>query len=537
VSTGCARLKAASLHPRLHPAAPPGPRKGHHGIKITPLIGPQPDPTDPAHQAGSVDSISMSAPHSILFVLNSGKASRHYIAGLAAAARAEALPHHVFDLAPFWKAQRQGFGPAAAEHLVNEAKIAGVKRVVGYAHNPIAAGIGPGGVPVNVFAREGIACTLFWTDHPEWATGGDALLPNRSAVLAHPLHTHIVKSAAAAAEVRGVLGCGPTPWQNVTSMRMAESVPGGFPQCKDVPMWDAVMIVSDAQPPTDISQQYLCYDDPSPREIDTAHAPAALTAAEKAARSHGCGDLVKAVAPGWIQHKLIHPELSWWQVFAATGGSPSWLTQSPTLYYNVVAALRRLHNWRRNFWPAWLARRAHLGVFGCDASCWGVTQTDAQRTWVDYHKLSDVYRQGACAITINAGHDEQGLTHKPFQIACAGVPLIHHATVGLADAFTLKGDCAEVYEFVTGPQLMEAVGAARLERTRSESDTMAYRAWSRCLAQHDWKHRLGTVLAPVVGALSQSTRDQTSDTESSQIPSEVGRCTTAGQTPPYPLAA
>lgn len=436
------------------------------------------------HHYVIADSISsLNAQETLLFVVNSGRASKHYITALAAAARKLCLRHYVFDLAPFWKAQREGHGHAAAEHLLNEAQIAGVSRIIGYAHNPIAAGLTSDKTPVNVFAREGIACTLLWTDHPQWATGGDALLPDRSRVLGHRLHTHIVKSPLAAMEAQDILR-----WPNITSCMMAQSVPD-FCSVRSVE-FDAVMVVSDAAPVTAPSEQYLRLDDPDPTMIDAAHAPLALSSAVKALRNYEQGGHLNSYVQEWIEHKLSNPNSTWWQIVSKHKAAREILWHNPTLYYNVTAALTRLTSWRRNFWPAWLAKRVHLGVFGCDAACWGVSQSSEQRNWVHHDQLSEVYRFGACAININAGHDETGLTHKPFQIASASVPLVHHAVSGLEDAFRISDTRPEAFAFTRGPELLAAINACK---TTIIGHQTARLGWERCVQSHDWKHRLSAL--------------------------------------------
>ncbi len=88
--------------------------------------------------------------------------------------------------------------------------------------------------------------------------------------------------------------------------------------------------------------------------------------------------------------------------------------------------------------------------------------------WVDNARPPAVYARGKLALSISGGHNEEGLTHKPFQIAACGVPMIHIDRVGLAECFTPG---REVASFATPAE-----------------------ARARLLTEHTWEKRLPEML-------------------------------------------
>ena len=101
--------------------------------------------------------------------------------------------------------------------------------------------------------------------------------------------------------------------------------------------------------------------------------------------------------------------------------------------------------WRRNFWLAWLGRRVNLGLYGSPAAPMGLPQTAEAAGWVGYEQQAAVYaHSGQSRSTSTRPADEEGLTHKPFQIAASGVACIHHASAGLESCFTPGARSADV---------------------------------------------------------------------------------------------
>jgi len=130
-----------------------------------------------------------------------------------------------------------------------------------------------------------------------------------------------------------------------------------------------------------------------------------------------------------------------------------------------------------------------LGLYGCSARPMGLPQSAGAEAWGGYARWPSVCALGRCAITISAAHDEEGGTHKPFQIAASRVPRLHRATAGFTD---LVAPGIEVLPFTHGPPLLDAVRRAADPAARRElADAMRVRA----RRDHRWDDRLGTMLA------------------------------------------
>ncbi len=430
----------------------------------------------------------------LLALINPGRTSRHYMEGLVQSALAAGCRCETVNLGEVWGAQRDG--PKAYHNCLTQlaARIAAAKctHCIGYAHNATSlVAKAPGGDPMPLPTLLGLTSIMIWTDHPEWCVNGTVMdLPIRG-VLSHPLHTHILKSRSAASECSSILG-----WPNVRSFAMAECRDWIDTRPATEPTYDVSMVVSDAAAPSAISAAFLDDDDPDVQAIDLKHAEVAANAA----RMHLSPQVPDAIGPEridallseWISRKISRPNDSFWSLSRSLlhqhRACLDWFSAEPRRWYSTIACLRGVVNWRRNFWPAWLARRCNLGVFGCDASCWGVSQSPEQKGWIGYRALSDAYRSGACALSINAGHDEEGVTHKPFQIASSGTAMVHHATQELADLFTPG---REILTFTRGPELIKHIEACR---NRDYRINLGLAAQERCRRDHDWSCRLDALL-------------------------------------------
>ena len=446
----------------------------------------------------------MSSNNAILVLLNPGRTSRHYMSGIVQGISSLGLGCGRLDLAQAWQAHKAG--PAAYTAFVNDLTAWIVKEnfthCIAYAHNAaslmtpksLAKPIGTPGVgPLTTSL--GLENIMLWTDHPEWCVQGTAMDEPMRTVLDHPGNLHVLKSAAAAAEAKAMLG-----WPRMLGCPMGEDVAAiaGTPAATDV-AFDVSMVLSDAAAPTEIAAGFLTYEDPDVRAIDLAHVPKALGAARKAVLAcEGGTERWPALEPlvvRWLETKCANPSRSFWSVLPDSGGALEldWIRASPRRWYAIIAAMRRLVNWRRNFWPAWLAKRVRLGVFGCDASCWGVEQSPDQRGWVEYGSLRAAFTSGACALNINAGHDEEGVTHKPFQIASSGAALVHHETTELDG---LLAPDHEYLRFSNGPQLLAHVHACRNADYRI---ALGQAAAARCARDHSWASRLAQLLSMSAG--------------------------------------
>lgn len=430
-------------------------------------------------------------------LLNPGRTSRHYLRGLAAAAERAGWLAGTVDLGPMW-AHLQRAGPAARHDLAVQAREQcerlGVTHVLGYVHNGVldlAVERDPhGGVhPVSPFVAAGARHILLWTDHPNWAVEGSSLRAPASAMLAHPMHHHWLKSPAAAAELAVVAG-----WPNVFALPMAEDPAAFQPPVTTVPQHDAVVILSDAAATPPETLPFLDEQDPDPAAVMRAMRPAAIAAFRGATGSAAAmRGVLDALADDWIEAKIRRPLVPFFRLREELpphhAEALAWLAGDATRWYAALAALHRITAWRRSFWIAWLGSRVNFGVFGSSAAPLGIAQPPGADRWVPYEHQAAVYRLGACAININAAHDEEGLTHKPFQIAAASAACVHHASLGAASCFE-PGE--ETLLFERGPALLGSVRSLAADRAlrRRLADCMHARATS----DHTWDARLAQVI-------------------------------------------
>lgn len=437
----------------------------------------------------------------ILVLLNPGRTSRQYIIGIARAAERRGILGATCELGEVWQ---QIAGAGAATHAVR-AKLARdmqsmlaqrrITHVLGYVHNGVfdfGLSPGEGGRPCSVFGASGVRHILLWTDHPNWAVGGSALDPRASHVLASLMHTHIVKSESAASELHRIAG-----WPNVMGMPMAEDYDAVKPDRSARIIHDAVVILSDAFPVPHVLEPYLEENDPDPALLMHAVRPAAVRA--WTAFISGAGavpdlrDALLALANDWLDAKAARPLDSFFRIgstlVAQHTEALGWLNADPQRWYAGIAALNAVTAWRRAFWLAWLGRRVNLGVYGSPAERLGLPAQPGQEVWVPYEQQASIYARGACAININAAHDEEGMTHKPFQIVASAVACIHHASRSLDKSFSPG---AEIIEFQRGPELLDAVRAFAADPARR--DRLAAAAYERARRDHTWDHRLLAML-------------------------------------------
>ena len=104
---------------------------------------------------------------------------------------------------------------------------------------------------------------------------------------------------------------------------------------------------------------------------------------------------------------------------------------------------------------------------------------------VSYWEQSSAYAQGRIAVNIPQPHDQEGLSHKPFQIAASGVAMAHLNRRGLEKCFTLG---EEVEVFLTPAEACETI--ARLLRNNARREALAAAARRRLEREHTWAHRL-----------------------------------------------
>lgn len=356
---------------------------------------------------------------------------------------------------------------------------------------PPKPGTEPDG-PVGVFPALGVRHLMLWTDHPEWALKGAALDDPYRRLLAHPMHTHFVKSQCAANE------CGPTTsggvlgWRNVHAIHMGEDPALLTPTRDTPPTCDAVIIMSDPQPVPPPLVPMLDHDDPDPTELAQLMLPTARAAWDAATRTSIPDPSARArLFEAWTAARIADPDSGFATLAISLDASHAEalaaLRSSPRAWYSAIAALRAITAWRRCFWPAWLAKRRRVELHGADGSPMGIHSGSAG--WIDYTDQPSIYARGAACVTINAAHDEEGLTHKAFQIAASGGAMLHHRTLGLHECFD---EGTETLAFSRGPELLDAVD--RLTSDTTLRARLGDAARARLERDHTWRNRVQQML-------------------------------------------
>lgn len=455
----------------------------------------------------------MTQPPRVLILLNPGDTSRHYLLGLRGGAERAGATVTTLELGPVWKATRGPNGPAAAADLYKQAyalcRRDRITHVISYVFNGVTCfGLAKDerGHLCSPFTRAGCRHILLWTDHPNWAYDRAAFRPACRQALSHPLHSHILKSRAAADEAAAIMG-----WANVSHLPMAEH-PSSFDPAGDTrPIHDVVALLSDAGPVPEAIAPWLTNDDPDPLELMRLLRPAAAERARALLNScpmgEGMLEACERLFEDWLDEKLDRPLMSFWSLADRLRGRHAealgFLAADPARWFDTVAALRTMTDWRRNFWLAWLGRRVNLGIYGSSAAPLGLAQSETAAKRVPYRSQSRVYALGRCSININAGHDEEGMTHKPFQIAASNSACVHHDTLGLAGAFEPG---TEIIAFQRGPELLNAVRA--LSADEALRRRLAQDMRGRLDREHTWAKRSKQIIeaAPAADALAARAR-------------------------------
>jgi len=435
----------------------------------------------------------------LLLLVNPGAQSRFYMLGLLRAAQRMGIPHQGIELQPLWNRLNKAADKVAATTEVSStiADLVAKERfthVVGYGYNGIELSrpAPPGGAGTPIFAELGLRHLMLWTDHPNWMSNALPLEPHVRAMLRNDRHVHFLKSPSAAAEAAAVLN-----WPNVHAIDMAEDYELLKPDPLVHAVHDVVAIVGSTHALPVHAQPFLSHDDPDPAAIDALGLPTALAEVEHFIRSQPEGDARVESVMSWARavtaEKLQRPMDAYWRIASGTPGSHTdafaWLRADAKRWYGVTRSLRTIVEWRRNFWLAWLSRRVNVGIYGASAEPIGVAQPAGAERWVDYLRQGGVYNLGRLAINTNAAHDEEGCTHKPFQIASSEVPCIHHAGHGLAEAFEPG---SEILTFTRGPELLRHVRqvAPDIKARRA----LAGAAHQRLVWNHTWDARLSEML-------------------------------------------
>lgn len=425
----------------------------------------------------------------LLVLLNPGDFSRPCLIRMGLAASRLGIPTDTFEMAPVWARRNAGLQDGEAE-FTNSLRQKRIRAVLSYTLHGSwewPAAIDATGRRVPFFERMGIPHLMWWTDHPQWAHEKAALRADLQPILRSPNTYHFVKSESAAWELREFLR-----WPNVLAMPVAED-PDFLRPAPDVrPEYDVVTIVGSMPRLDGKLRLFLEQDDPDVTEMALAIAPdvaGRLTPIWCAQAPPALLTELTALGRVWIDircreprtgassvYRRIHPD------FPRAG---AWLKANPLAYFAALTEMWELFNWQRTFYLMYLARCFRVGVFGQDWSSVGLGGSK-RVAYVDQPK---VYARGRIALNIAQAGDEEGASHKPFQIAASGVAMAHIDREGLPDCFEPRVECAT---FQTPREAREVISSLLADPDRRAR--MAVAARDRLVREHTWRHRVPEML-------------------------------------------
>jgi spore maturation protein CgeB len=425
----------------------------------------------------------------LLVILNPGRFTRYYLQDMVSAAVRLGLGVCTYEISDNW-AQRQAANQVDEAGFIDLLRRERVRCAISCGPNGFwewPCGWDARGRMVPFFERMGIPHICWWTDHPQWNNEKQALNPDLQPLLESPNIHHFVKSEMAAAEIRDLLG-----WPNCHGLPVAEDAEGLKPVRNVAPEFDIVAVIGSVQRPVPELEPFLEHDDPD---------VAAMTQIIARSVLEELGDLWNKRAPEsirgalkelgctWVSRRVSEPLTgSYWlftQLERQHREASLWLRENYQTYFDAITLLWRLFNWQRTFILMYLARHFNVGVLGSDWSAVGL----GGGQWVEHHEQAEAYARGKIALNISQAGDEEGISHKPFQIAASGVCLLHNNRKELSDCFAPD---LEVTVFDTPREARDKVAELLADEPRRQALADAARA--RLCRDHTWLQRLPQML-------------------------------------------
>lgn len=431
----------------------------------------------------------------VLVLQNPGRVSRFYLLGLARGLEQLGYGVRVIELGDIWS-RPDIPRERIAQDLLRIIERERIAAVIGYTFNGIfdLPLIRAGDADRSIFGITGVPHVLLWTDHPQWAHERTALHPNLQAVLRQPNHVHIVKADYAADEISDLLG-----WPNVHGLAMGEDTELIRPAPGVKSEFDVVMIVgSPPYLPEELSG-FVEQNAPDEAAMYGLVAQRASRMLEDVWRRSADGplrDILRQFGRDWIEAKRRLPHRAAYRHFcdlAANGhaDAATWLRAHPMVYFDALHAMWEFGRWQRTFLALYLGHRMRVGVFGAD---WSGVGLEGGGGWVDYDRQAEVYARGLVALNVNQCNDEEGVSHKVFQITASGAPCLHLDRVGLSELFvpereievfaTMREARDRAEELVADSRRRERIAQGGLERTRRD---------------HTWVRRIERILSRLPG--------------------------------------
>ena len=416
----------------------------------------------------------------LLILLPHGKISRFYLKGFARAARQLKLDYLTWELAPI--RQQVIENPATLfETVIELAKKEHIGAVLGYAQNPIFV-VTHEGTKKNIFDVLGIPVFLFWTDQPQWNIDFTKVSADTLKMLSSANCHHFLKSNAAADEVHRVLG-----WKNCYGLPVAADPSFLKPQNEIEPKYDLVSIIGDNCIFPEPLRQFIDHENPDYNAI--------MSLVKKEVLGH-LQEIWKTKVDGTLRSEFVELGRQWITLCEKEPmtapyrfllklndefvNAIDWLITHPKTYFNVIHVLWSLRGWERSFIMNYLKKHFNCHIFGLSSS--GVFD---KKEWVNYYDQSAIYAQGRIAFNVLGGHEEEALSHKPFQIVASGVPMVHSDNKSLRECFEVG---TEVEVFKTPQEARDIIASLLADPSRCKE--MAYLARKRLLEEHTWKNRL-----------------------------------------------
>jgi hypothetical protein len=239
-------------------------------------------------------------------------------------------------------------------------------------------------------------------------------------------------------------------------------------------------------------EPFLEEDDPS---VAAIHQVLAIDVRERLRKlwiERASGDLCEPLArfgDAWVTARCAAPWTAafrlYQQLAPSHASATQWLTANHLVYFEALEAMWLFGRWRRTFYIRYLAKYFRVGVFGYDWSAVGM----GPGGWVNHDDQPKVYTRGKVVLNISQAGDEEGISHKPFQIAASGVAMAHIDAAGMTDCF-LPGEEAALFR--TPHEARELIAA--LVRDDERRSGMAQAARSRLCRDHTWDRRLAQML-------------------------------------------
>ena len=435
----------------------------------------------------------------LLLLMNPGQMSRPWLLGMGVAVEKMGIPTDAFELRRVWEDRNLGRIPDPISFRDTLRRM-NVKAVLSYTSNgswewpALRDPQDHGARAIPYFEQIGVPHLVWWSDHPQWANNKDALLAKNQFFGLSPNTHHFMKSDLAAREIQSMLH-----WPNCHGLPVAEDVERIKPVYGVTPDFDVVTIIGCPPTPDAEIDAFLEHDDPDVRAIRRILATRIHRKLADLWDKHVPTEIratVDRFAHTWVDRRRQEPLTGSFRIFErlepdhpeATG----WLRSEPQVYFDAVEALWEFGRWQRTFVTRYLAKYFSVGVFGSDWSsvglpAHGVGSPDGD--WVLNDDQPQFYARGRVALSVSQAGDEEGIAHKPFQMAASGAAMVHIDRQGLSDCFTPG---VEVETFQTPREARDKIAALLADPARREA--MGHAARERVVRDHSWEVRMPQML-------------------------------------------